>query len=306
MALAKRVVLFLLTNFLVLAVISFVIYIFGLQPYLTHQGYNLPSLAIFCLLWGMGGALISLAISRWMAKWSMGVQLIDPNTRDPQAQAILNMVYALSRKAGLTVMPEVGIYQSPEVNAFATGPTRNRALVAMSTGLLSRLRPDEVEAVIGHEVSHIANGDMVTMTLLQGIVNAFVMFLARILAFAVSRLFAGGRDDSERGFSPLVFQLTVFVFEMLFMVLGSMIVAAFSRRREYRADLGGARLTTPQKMINALQALKRSMEVKDEQVASPAFQAMKISNPSGIMHLFASHPPLEERIAQLQKLASRG
>lgn len=302
MALAKRIVLFLLTNFLVLAVISFVIYIFGLQPYLTHQGYNLPSLAIFCLLWGMGGAMISLWISRWMAKWSMGVQLIDPNTRDPQAQGILNMVYSLAKKAGLKVMPEVGIYQSPEVNAFATGPTRNRSLVALSTGLLSRLRPDEVEAVVGHEVAHVANGDMVTMTLLQGVVNAFVMFMARIMAFAVSRLFAGGRDDERGGLSPLVFQLTVFVFEMFFMVLGSLVVAAFCRRREYRADLGGARLTTPQKMISALQALKRTVELKDEHVASPAFQAMKISNPSGLMNMFASHPPLDDRIARLQKL----
>lgn len=305
MALAKRVVLFLLTNFLVLAVISFAIYILGLQPYLQHQGYNLPSLAIFCLLWGMGGAMISLWISRWMAKWSMGVQLIDPNTRDPQAQGILNMVYTLSRKAGLTVMPEVGIYQSPEVNAFATGPTRKRALVAVSTGLLQRLRPDEVEAVVGHEVTHIANGDMVTMTLLQGIVNAFVMFLARILAFAVSRVFAGGRDDERGGFSPLVFQLTVFLFEMFFMVLGSLVVAAFCRRREYRADLGGARLTSPQKMINALQALKKTVQVKDEQVTSPAFQALKISNPSGLMNLFASHPPLDQRIERLQRLSSR-
>lgn len=304
MAIAKRIVLFLLTNFLVLAVISFVVYFFGLQPYLTQQGYNLPSLAVFCLLWGMGGALISLAISRWMAKWSMGVQLIDPNTRDPQAQQVLNMVYSLSRKAGLTVMPEVGIYQSPEVNAFATGPTRNRALVALSTGLLSRLRLDEIEAVVGHEVTHVANGDMVTMTLLQGIVNAFVMFAARILAFGVSRLLAGGRD-SERGFSPLVFQLTVFFFEMIFMVLGSLVVAAFCRRREYRADLGGARLTSPQKMINALQALKRTMEVKDEQVAAPAFQAMKISNPSGLMNWFASHPPLDQRIERLQRLSSK-
>ena len=239
-----------------------------------------------------------------MAKWSMGVQLIDPNSRDPQAQAILNMVYSLSRKAGLKVMPEVGIYQSPEVNAFATGPTRNRSLVALSTGLINRLRPEEVEAVVGHEVAHIANGDMVTMTLLQGIVNAFVMFLARILAFAVSRLFAGNRDDERGGLSPLVFQLTVFVFEMFFMVLGSLVVAAFCRRREYRADLGGARLTTPQKMISALQALKRTVEIKDEQVAAPAFQAMKISNPSGLMNLFASHPPLDDRIARLQKLNS--
>lgn len=305
MALAKRIVLFLLTNFLVLAVISFVVYIFGLQPYLQQQGFNLTSLAIFCLLWGMGGAMISLWISRWMAKWSMGVQLIDPNTRDPQAQSILNMVYNLSKKAGLTVMPEVGVYQSPEVNAFATGPTRKRALVALSTGLLQRLNSEEVEAVVGHEVTHVANGDMVTMTLLQGVINAFVMFMARILAFAVSRLLSGGRDDERSGFSPLIFQLTVFFFEIIFMLLGSLVVAAFCRRREFRADLGGARLTSPQRMINALQALKKTLKIQDEQVKAPAFQSLKISNPSGLMNLFASHPPLDLRIERLQRLSSR-
>lgn len=304
MALAKRIVLFLLTNFLVLAVISFVIYFFNLQPLLTQQGYNLPTLAVFCLVWGMGGALISLAMSRMIAKWSMGVQLIDPNTRNPQEQALLQTVYHLARKAGLPVMPEVGIYHSPEVNAFATGPTKKRALVAVSSGLLNRLQSDEVEAVLGHEVTHIANGDMVTMTLLQGVVNAFVMFMARLLAFAVSKLIAG-RDDSERGMNPWIFQLTVFFFEMIFMVLGSLVIAAFCRRREFRADIGGAKLAGTQKMISALQALKRTYEIRDPQVSTPAIQAMKISNPSGLMSLFASHPPLDVRIERLQKLQNR-
>ncbi len=202
MAFAKRIILFLLTNILVIAVISFLLYIFNIQPYLTQYGLNYGSLAIFCFIWGMGGALISLGLSRIMAKWAMGVQLIDPATRDPQKLEVLNMVYALAKKAGLPKMPEVGIYNSAELNAFATGPSRSRALVAVSTGLISRMKSEEVEAVVGHEVTHVANGDMVTMTLLQGIVNAFVMFLARIVAFGISRAVARGKD-SEGGLSPL-------------------------------------------------------------------------------------------------------
>ena len=305
MAIAKRIFLFLLTNIAVLAVISFVVYILNLQPYLRQQGLDYTSLAIFCLIWGMGGAMISLWLSRIIAKWAMGVQLIDPHTRDSSEQAVLQMVYGLAKKAGLPVMPEVGIYQSPEVNAFATGPTRKRALVALSSGLLQRMRMEEVEGVVGHEVTHVANGDMVTMTLLQGVVNAFVMFMARLLAFAVSRLFAG-RDESDRGMNPLVFQLTVFFFEMIFMVLGSLVIAAFCRRREYRADFGGARLTSTKKMISSLQALKKTIEIKDAKMNNQAFQALKINNQKGLMYLFASHPPLDDRIARLQKLEAKG
>lgn len=300
MAIAKRVILFLLTNILVMAALSFILWLFNIQPYLQAYGLNYQSLAIFCLIWGMGGALISLSLSRIMAKWAMGVKIIDPTSRNTQDQDVLRMVHNLAQKAGLPDMPEVGIYESPEVNAFATGPTKRRSLVALSTGLLNRLNRDEVEAVVGHEISHVANGDMVTMTLLQGIVNAFVMFLARVLAFALSRAFAGSRDEG-RSPSPFVFQLMVFAFEMVFMVLGSMVIAAFCRMREFRADAGGAKLAGKQKMIQALQALKRTMEIKDTQKQQPAFQTMKISNPNGLMRLFASHPPLDERIERLQK-----
>lgn len=299
MAIAKRVFLFLLVNILVVAVLSFIMYLFNIQPYLQQHGLNYTSLAILCLLWGMGGAFISLALSRIMAKWMMGVQLIDPKTTNSTEQDLLRIVYQLAQRAGLPDMPEVGIYQSPEINAFATGPTKRRALVAVSSGLMNRMNRDEIEAVLGHEISHVANGDMVTMTLLQGIVNAFVMFLARVIAFGVSRLIRG-RDDSE-GMSPLAFQLLVFLFEMIFMVLGAIVIAAFCRYREFRADAGGARLAGKPKMIAALQALKRSVEVQDPRAAQPAFQALKISNPSGLMKLFASHPPLDERIARLQK-----
>lgn len=307
MALAKRIILFLLTNILVMAAISFIVWVFNLQPYLRQMGLDYGTLAIFCFLYGMGGSLISLSLSRIMAKYSMGVQIIDPNTKDPGQQAILQMVYNLAKKAGLPAMPEVGTYNSPEVNAFATGPTKRRSLVAISTGLLQKMTPDEVNAVVGHEVTHVANGDMVTMTLLQGIVNAFVMFLANVLAFAISRLLSSSRDSESggRGFNYLVFNLTAWILQIVFMILGSIVIAAFTRRREYRADLGGARLAGTQKMIEALQALKRTLARQDPEAQAPAFQAMKISNPSGLMNLFASHPPLDARIARLQKLLAR-
>ena len=198
-------------------------------------------------------------------------------------------------------MPEVGIYESNEVNAFATGPTRNRSLVAVSSGLLNRMGSEEVEAVLGHEVTHIANGDMVTMTLLQGIINAFVMFFARILALAISRAFGRRDDDSLTEVSPLYYQLTVFALEIVFMALGSIVVAAYSRRREYRADLGGARLSTPQKMIKALVALQKTSSVEDPDLNQKAVQAMKISNRSGFLSMFSSHPPLDQRIERLKE-----
>lgn len=300
MAIAKRIVLFLLLNILVVSTISFILYLFGIQPYLQQNHLNLPSLAIFCLIWGMGGAFISLGLSRIMAKWSMGVQLIDPQTRDPELRSVLEMVYGLAQKAGLPKMPEVGIYRSPEVNAFATGPTRKRALVAISSGLLQRMGPDEVEAVIGHEVTHIANGDMVTMTLLQGVVNAFVMFLARVIAYAIAGVLRGNKNSAD--VSPFAFQMLVFVFQIFFMILGSIVVAAFCRRREFRADKGGALLTGRAKMIAALVALQKVMNIQDESKKQTAFQSMKISSYGGVMRLFATHPPLEERIARLQQL----
>lgn len=300
MAWAKRIVLFLLVNILVVTVISFLLYIFDIKPFLTSHGLNYTSLAIFCLIWGMGGSFISLALSKVMAKWAMGVQIIDPNTPDSNLRNIVSMVHQLSRNAGLPELPEVGIYQSPEVNAFATGPTKARSLVAVSTGLLQRLKKDEVEAVLGHEVSHIANGDMVTMTLLQGVVNAFVMFLARVVAFAISRGFSRGDDESRNPVSPFAYQITVFILEMCFMALGMIVVAGFSRFREFRADAGGARLAGRDKMINALQALKRTIEIKDPETDKPAFQALKISSPTGWLRLFATHPPLDERIERLR------
>lgn len=304
MALAKRVSLFLVVNFLVIAVISFLMYFFNMQPFLQKHGLNYTSLAIFCLIWGMGGSLISLALSRIMAKWMMGVKLIDSETIDPNLKRVRDMVYSLAKKAGLPAMPEVGFYQSNEVNAFATGPTKSKALVAVSTGLIQRLNPDETEAVIGHEITHIANGDMVTMTLLQGIINAFVMFLARVIAFAMSFFFSKSDDEESMGVSPFMYQMMVFAFEMVFMAFGMLIISHFSRFREFRADAGGARLAGKEKMIAALEALKRVFTIQDPSKDAPALQAFKISNPKGFSRLFASHPPLDERIARLRNRRS--
>jgi len=299
----KRIFLFMAVNFAVMISISLILRVLGVQPYLTYYGMDYGNLMMFCLVWGMGGALFSLATSRIMAKMMMGVEVIDPNTQDPNPQALVQTVHSLARGAHLPAMPEVGIYDSPEVNAFATGPTKSRALVAVSTGLLERMNDEEVAGVLGHEVSHIANGDMVTMTLLQGVVNAFVMFLSRVIAFALAQAMRGERDDRERSSGPGgMYYIVQFVLEIVFMILGSMVVAAFSRWREFRADRGGARLAGRESMIRALQRLQRTYELVDPQV-QPAVASLKISSrPKGVLALFSTHPPLEERIERLQTL----
>ncbi len=296
---AKRIFLFIALNAVVLITISLILNLLNVKPYLTQHGLDYNSLMIFCFVWGMGGAFISLGLSRIMAKWMMGVQVIDPDRCSGRERELVNMVHSLAKNAGLGTMPQVGIYNSNEVNAFATGPSRSRSLVAVSSGLLNRMNSAEVDAVLAHEVSHVANGDMVTMTLLQGVVNAFVMFFARVLAFAVTRM--GRQRDDNSVESPFLYTMLVFVFEIVFMILGSIVIATYSRFREYRADAGGARLVGRDNMIRALQALKNTVEVKDPRKDQPAFQAFKISNPSGILRLFASHPPLDERIARLAK-----
>lgn len=300
MAMFKRIFLFLALNFVIMMTINFILNVLHINGGISAYGIDYSQLMAFCLVWGMGGAFISLALSRVMAKWMMGVKVIDPNTRDSDLQQLVQMVHNLARSAHLPSMPEVGIYESPELNAFATGPTKSRALVAVSTGLLNRMSTDEIQGVLGHEVTHIANGDMVTMTLLQGVVNAFVMFLARVIAFAAATALRGDRDD-RRGsdFSYPIFYITQFVLEIVFMIIGSMIVAWFSRLREYRADAGGARLAGRENMVQALEALRRAYELNDPN-AQPAIQAMKISGGKSFFQLFSSHPPLEERIARLR------
>jgi heat shock protein HtpX len=297
----RRIFLFLMVNILVVTTLSFILHFLGVGPYLTARGIDYNNLMAFCLVWGMGGSIISLMMSRMMAKWMMGVQVIDPNTRDSQRRALVDRVYQLARAAHLSAMPEVGIYQSPELNAFATGPSQSMALVAVSTGLLDRMSDHEVDGVLAHEISHIANGDMVTMTLLQGIINAFAMFLSRAIAFAISM--RGGRDEDDRvEHSPWMAFAIQTVLEIVFMILGSIVIAWFSRFREYRADAGGARLAGRNNMIAALQALKRHHEPSVEATAD-SFANFKISGKgNGLLALFASHPPLDDRIARLSKI----
>jgi len=301
MQMTKRIFLLLLVNVLVMTTITLVLGLLGVGRYFPQGG--LAELAVFCLVWGFGGAFISLALSRVMAKWMMGVQVIPLNTSDPGLRGLVDTVHELARGAGLPKLPDVGIYESDEVNAFATGPTKSRALVAVSTGLLQRMGSREISGVLGHEVTHIANGDMVTMTLIQGVVNAFVMFLSRVLAFVISQAMRS-RDDRDGGGGMIEF-LLVIVFQIVFSILGSIVVCWFSRQREFRADAGGARLAGRQTIINALQVLGR---LHDPEVAAAeahraqAFQSLKISGPrGGFMALLATHPPIEERIARLEQ-----
>lgn len=300
MAFFKRIFLFLVVNILIVATISIILNLLNVKPFLNAHGLDYTSLAIFCLIWGFAGAFISLALSRVMAKAMLGVRVIDPATNDPEMRHLLNTVHELARAAHLPAMPEVGIYDSPEVNAFATGPSRRRSLVAVSSGLLKRMSQNELEGVLGHEITHVANGDMVTMTLIQGVVNAFVMFLARVLAYAFSGL--GNRDKSSTS-SYVMFNVLVFVFQIVFMILGSLVIAAYSRYREFRADKGGASLAGRGKMISALEALQKVKEIRDARVEKPAFQSMKISHQErgGLIAMFATHPSLELRIKRLQK-----
>ena len=298
---AKRVFLLVVVNILVMLTITVVLSLLRVNRYFPQGG--LGSLAVICLIWGFAGAFISLALSRLMAKWMMGVQVIPPETSDPTLSRLVETVHGLARGANLPKLPEVGIYQSDEINAFATGPTRSRALVAVSTGLLQRMGSREVEGVLGHEVTHIANGDMVTMTLIQGVINSFVLFLSRILAFVVSQALRS-RDDRDGGGGALQYLLAI-MFQIALSILGSLVVLWFSRWREFRADAGGARLAGRQNMIDALRALQRLQApelARAEAQQHPAFQALKIAGPEGrFARLFASHPPLEERIARLEQ-----
>lgn len=290
---AKRLFLFILTNILVLITIGIVLSVLGVGNYVGADGtIQLGTLLAFSAVVGFTGAFISLAMSRWMAKMMMRVKVINPDGNlSPMEQSVVEKVHRLSRSAGLTVMPEVGIYDSPEVNAFATGPSRRRSLVAVSTGLLHNMDDAAVEGVIAHEVAHIANGDMVTMTLLQGIINTFVVFLSRIVAFAASRLV---REELQ----GIVHIICIIVFQILFSILGSLVVLAYSRYREFHADNGGADLAGKDKMVHALQSLRHYVNRVDNSQSS--LSTLKINNPRGMARIFSTHPDLDERIRRLQ------
>ncbi|TGM98154.1 protease HtpX [Leptospira yasudae] len=288
----KRIGLFLLTNILVVVTISIVTSVLGIGPYLDANGINLSSLLVFCFLWGMGGAFVSLLLSKFMAKMMMGVKIIDPRSASGAERELYSKVERLARTANLP-MPEVGIYHSPEVNAFATGPSKSSSLVAVSSGLLQAMDNSEVEGVLAHELAHVANGDMVTMTLVQGVVNAFVMFFSRIISYALSTMVKDELQYTVRLVANIVLSI-------LFSILGSIVVAYFSRTREYRADAGGAKLAGRQNMIAALEKLRRTFDAPEDERGGDALATMKISGHSKWMALFSTHPPLEARIAALK------
>lgn len=287
----KRVFLFLLTNLLIIITISVLLNLLGFAGYIDRGRLQIGALAIFCLFWGMGGAFISLQISRWMAKRAMGVQLIDGRTGNEGLDWLYATVQQLTRQSNLP-MPEVGIYDSEEVNAFATGPSKKRSLVAVSTGLLRKLDRSGIEGVLGHEISHIANGDMVTMTLLQGVINAFVMFFARLVAFAV-------RQTMDSRAAWMVSWIVMIALEIVLGILGSLVTAWFSRRREFVADAGGASLAGRDSMIRALKQLKAQKDMVD--TSNPALATFKIAGGQSWLSLFSTHPQLDLRIAALER-----
>lgn len=293
----KRIALFLATNFAIIIVLSITLRLLGVERILDEQGagLNYTSLLIFAAVFGFGGSFISLAISKWMAKRTMDVQIIE-QPKNATEQWLLETVRRQAREAGIG-MPEVGIYNSLDPNAFATGMSRNSALVAVSTGLLQNMQRNEVEAVLGHEVGHVANGDMVTLALIQGVVNTFVIFIARVIGHFVDRVIF--KNESGHG---IAFWITTIVAEIILAVLASIIVMWFSRQREFRADEAGARLSSRENMIGALEALARasgqSVDMPDQMAAFGIRGGMA----GGLKRLFMSHPPLEERIMALRAM----
>lgn len=287
----KRVFLFLATNIAVIAVMTVVLSLLGADRFLTQAGLNLPMLAVFSLVVGFTGSIISLLISKPMAKWSTGAHVIEAPSNSTELW-LMDTVRKLADRSGIA-MPEVAVYEG-EPNAFATGAFKNSALVAVSTGLLQSMTKDEVEAVLAHEVAHVANGDMVTMTLVQGVVNTFVVFLSRVVGYAVDRALSRGDNSSGPGIGYMV---AVIVSQIVFGIAASMIVAWFSRHREFRADAGAANLMgSPQPMVKALARLGGI----EPSSLPQSLASLGINDKPGFMALFSSHPPIEQRIAALR------
>jgi len=289
----KRIFYFLVTNLAIVFVLSITMRLLGVEPFLNANGLNLNSLLIFAAVMGFGGAFISLAISKWSAKQMSGAVTID-NPKTPDEIWLMNIVKNQSQAVGIQ-MPEVAIFNSPVVNAFATGMSRNSSLVAVSSGLLEMMTKDEAEAVIGHEISHIANGDMVTLTLIQGVVNTFVLFFSRVIGYTIDKVVF----KTKEGTGPAFF-ITMIISELLLGVLASIVVMWFSRQREYRADMGGGQLAGKQKMIAALKRLKAQYE---SSALPKSIAALGISGEQGmgLKELFSTHPSLDDRIARLQQ-----
>ncbi|WP_300617775.1 protease HtpX [Dokdonella sp.] len=292
-----RIVLFILTNLAVMALLTIVVKLTGIDVYAYRRGgINLQGLLIMAAVMGMGGSFISLAMSKWIAKMSVGAQVIT-QPRNPTEAWLVDTVRRQADKAGIR-MPEVAIYEAPEMNAFATGMSKNSSLVAVSTGLLQSMDREQVEAVLGHEISHVANGDMVTMALLQGVLNTFVIFLARVIGTVVDRMLSGNRDGEGGG--GFAYFAIVMVLQIALGFLASLVVMAFSRWREFRADAGGARLAGKQAMISALERLAGN---HGENTLPKAIQAFGISGEGGLARLLMSHPPIPERVAALRAAA---
>lgn len=289
----KRIFLFILTNLAVLLVINITLRLLGVDRVLDQSGsINFSALMVMSAVIGFSGSIISLLMSKWMAKRSVGAQVIE-NPQDPTERWLVDTVQRQAQAAGIG-MPEVAIYDAPDVNAFATGWNRNNALVAVSTGLLQSMSRDEAEAVLGHEISHVANGDMVTLALIQGVVNTFVVFFAKIIGILVDRVLLKNDGRNGPGIGAFVAEIAA---QIVLGILASIIVMWFSRQREFRADAGGANLAGRQKMISALERLK----MNHEQAAMPQnMAAMAISSQGGFSKLFMTHPPLEERIEALR------
>ena len=290
----NRIIIFILTNLAIVFVLSITMSLFGFKGYLDENGINYQGLLIFAACFGFGGAFISLAISKWTAKRMSRARVI-AQAKSETEKWLIDTVASQAQRAGIG-MPEVAIFPSPQLNAFATGMNKNNALVAVSQGLLDNMSKDEVEAVLAHEVSHVANGDMVTLTLIQGVVNTFVMFLSRVIGYTVDKVIFKTRNGVGPGF-----YITMIVAEIILGILASMIVMWFSRQREFRADYGGAALTDKHKMIAALSRLKSYYQPSDlpNQMSALGVSGTK---QSGFMRLFSSHPPLDERIEYLQNL----
>ena len=294
---AKRILLFVATNIAIMVMVSIVLAVLGQLGVLDMAGGQ-GTLLVYCAVWGFGAAIVSLLLSRQMAKWSMGVKLVDGRTGNPDLDWLYNKVGQLAQQANLP-MPEVGYYESPEVNAFATGPSKKRSLVAVSTGLLRGMGRQEVEGVLAHEISHVANGDMVTMTLIQGVVNAFVLYLSHIVAAIVRSALSRNEDDSPSFLGMIAGSVVFIAAQIAFGLLGSMITAWFSRQREFRADAGGASLAGRGAMVGALRKLQ-SFAGRVDNARSPELATLKINGGGKLMALLSTHPPIELRIAALE------
>ena len=300
----NRILLFIITNLLIIITLNIVLSALGIKPYLNEYGINFQSLAIFSFVWGLGGAFISLMLSKKIAIWFMGVKIIKKKEETPKLRWLKSEIYTFSKKAKLKYMPDLGIYKSKEVNAFATGPSRNNSLVAFSSGLLESMDERAIKGVIAHEIAHIASDDMVTMTLLQGVMNSFVIFFSRILAYFASMFFS--KDDEGSNPSFMMQFIFTILFDIILGILASIVVLWFSRFREYKADRKGAIYAGKDNMIYALSSLKQYVGQVETKKNNAMIANLKISGKRSWMSMFSSHPELDQRIAALknQKIAA--